>query len=178
LTFNNFIYAFVSGSVSIPDTSITVTPSLAPDMVNLTFTSPDFSVSGTNSYVYQLGYTYDSGEPFAGMDDILNASTPVFPGFAQITTEDCENSAFVGVSCPTTTDTIVVSDNGITLNSPASVTFSPPFHTLGILDRIELEGNGASSEITGFGTELVVPEPSTVAPCLLLLALLVHRRRF
>ena len=176
LTVVNFGYSYVSGDVSISDADITVTPSTGA-FIGLKFSSSDFSVSGSDSAGYQLSYTYDPGD-IRSLEDILNATTPVFPGFAQITTEDCENSAFSGAICPTTSDTFSVSDNGITLNSPASVTFSPPLSTLGILDTIELDGNGASSEIAGFGSDLTVPEPSTAAPCLLLVALLLRRRRF
>jgi hypothetical protein len=175
-TLTNFSYSFVSGTVSIPDSDITVTPSTASDMVGLTFSSPDFSVSGSDSAVYLLGYTYDPGD-IRSLEDILNATTPVFPGFAQVTTEDCENSAFSGMTCPNTTDTITVSDNGITLNSPATVSFASPFiQTLGVLDTIELDANGASSQISGFGSQLGVPEPSALGPCVLLVGLLFRRR--
>jgi hypothetical protein len=171
----NFTYTFISGSPTIPDTSITVTPSTANEMVGLTFTSPDFTVSGSASAVYTLGYTYDPGD-IRSLEDILNDPV-VSPGLAQIATEDCENAAFVGTFCPTTTDTITVSDNGITKIPQASVSFTPFLTSIGILDTITLQANGASAEMTGFGTQAGVPEPSSAIPCLLLVALVYRRLR-
>jgi hypothetical protein len=176
LTVVNFTYTFLSGTVTIPDTSITVTPSTGSGMVGLTFSSPDFNLSGSNSAQYLLGYTWDPGD-IRSLDDVLNANSPVSPGFAQVSTLDCENAAFSGSSCTTSTDTVVVSDNGITLNSPNSVTFSPSLGTLGIRNTIELDGNGASSEFTSFENQLTTPEPSFAAPCLLLAVLMLGRLR-
>jgi hypothetical protein len=118
LAVNNFAYSQLSGTVIIPDSSITVTPSLGPDTLALTFTSPDFALSGTNSAVYLLSYTWDPGD-IRSLEDILNANSPVSPGFAKVTTVDCEDAAFSGAICSTSTDTIVVSDDGVTLVSPA-----------------------------------------------------------
>lgn len=177
LTVNNFSYAFVSGAVTIPDTSITVTPSIVGGTLGLTFSSSQFNVSGSQSAVYLLTYTWDPGD-IGSLEDILNGNSPVFPGFAQISTVDCEDAAFSGATCPTTTDTVAVSDNGITLNSLNSVSFSPTIGTLGIRDTITLDGNGASSEFTSFENQITTtPEPSAAAPCLLLGVLMVRRLR-
>lgn len=173
----SFSYSMISGTVTIPDTSIIVTPSVGFDSMWLTFSSTDFSVSGTDSAVYLLAYTWDP-QDIRSLEDILNANSPVYPGLAMITTEDCEDAAFSGAACPTSTDTIVVSDDGHTLISPTSVSFSPPLTVLGIRDTIELDGNGASSEFTSFENLLTVPEPSTLEPCLLLAALVLGRLRF
>jgi len=177
LTVDNFSYSFISGTVTIPDTSIIVTPTMGLDSVALTFASADFSVSGADSAVYLLAYTWDPGD-IRSLEDILNANSPVYPGLAQITTEDCEDAAFSGSICPTSTDTIVVSDNGVVLNSPSSVSFSPPVGILGIRNTIELDGNGASSEFASFENLLTVPEPSMLAPCLLVATLMLRRQRF
>jgi hypothetical protein len=166
LTVNNFSYAMLSGTVTIPDTSITVTPSVVSNTLGLTFSSPLFSVSGTDSAVYMLGYTWDPGD-IRSLEDILNTNTPVFPGLARISTLACLDSAFSGAICPTTTDLLVVSHNGIIANTPNTVTFSPPIGILGIRNTIETDGNGASSEFTSFENVVTLPEPSTLASCLL-----------
>src|SRR5581483_4644374 len=116
LTVVNFSYSFVSGSATIPDTSITVTPTFVGNQFGLTFSSPNFSVTGSASAVYLLAYTWDPGD-IRSLEDILNANSPVFPGLAQITTVDCRDAAFTGSTCPNSTDTLVVSDNGLTLVS-------------------------------------------------------------
>jgi hypothetical protein len=176
LTVNNFGYSNVSG-LTIPDTAITVTPTFTTGSWTLMFSSSDFDVTGTDSSVDLLTYTFDPGD-IRSLEDILNAHSPVFPGLAQITTEDCEDAAFVGATCSTSTDTIVVSDDGHTLTSPASVSFTPGVGTVGIRDTIELDANGASSEFSSFENTTAVPEASTVVPCLLLACLGLCRRCF
>lgn len=176
LTVKDFTYSFVSGSATIPNTSITVTPSIGSNTLGLIFSSPDFSVTGSASAVYLLAYTWDPGD-IRSLEDILNANSPVFPGLAKITTVDCEDAAFSGSSCGTSTDMIVVSDNGVTLSSPVSVSFAPPVGTLGMRNTIELDGNGASSQFTSFENLLTVPEPSTIGVGLLIGLLLFGRLR-
>jgi hypothetical protein len=176
LTVTNFSYTYVSGNV-IPDSDITVTPYTAAGIVGLEFSSNAFNVPIFNSSEYVLGYTWDPGD-IRSLEDILNASSPVAPGFAEISTEDCEDAAFSGSTCSNSTDTIVVSDNGTSLNSPASVSFSSGVATLGILDTIDLDATaGGSSEFNYFDNQLTLPEPSTVVPCLLFAVLLLGRQR-
>jgi hypothetical protein len=177
LTVDNFNYSPVSGDVTIAASDITVTPSFTTGTWTLMFSSGDFNVSGNDSAVYLLAYTWDPGD-IRSLEDILNANSPVYPGLAEISTEDCEDAAFVGSVCSTHTDTITVSDNGRTLISPASVSFSPTVGTLGILDTIELDGNGQSSEFSSFENILATPEASTAVPCLLLACVWLCRRRF
>jgi hypothetical protein len=167
LTVKDFTYVLVSGTVTIPDTSITVTPSIVSNTLGLTFASAQFSVTGADSAVYLLAYTWDPGD-IRSLEDILNTNTPVFPGLAKISTLDCEDLAFSGAICLNPTDLVVVSHNGITANTPNSVSFTPPVGTLGIRNTIELDGNGASSEFTSFENLITIPEPSAAAPCLLL----------
>jgi hypothetical protein len=174
LTVTNFNYSYVSGDVIIAASSITVTPSTAPDLVGLMFSSTDFSVPNTDSAVYSLGYTFDPAD-IRSLEDILNADPPTYPGLAQVTTVDCENAAF-SPGCSTSTDTVVVSDNGLSLNSPNSVAFSSPVTTLGIENTIDLDAtSGGSAEFTSIENQLTLPEPSTAVPCLLLGALVLGR---
>jgi len=173
LTVTNFGYAFSSGVDNIPDTSITVTPSLGPDTLELQFSSPDFSESSGDLAVYQLTYEWDPGD-IRSLEDILDP--PSFPGLVQITSVDCENAAF-SVGCPFS-DTLVVSDNGVTMNLENSVSFSPPVASLGIQDTIDLDSSsGGTAAFTYFANQLTIPEPSTAAPCLLLAACLWRRLR-
>jgi hypothetical protein len=178
----NFAYTPVSGDVTIPDTAITVTPDAAPGSLDLTFSSGLSSpISGGDSAVYLLSYTWDIGD-IRSLEDILNSDPPVFPGLVRISTLDCEDAAFVGSSCIDATDTLVVSDNGNTHITPASVSFSPGVGLLGIRDTITLNGggagNGGSANYTSFENDLTItPEPSTVAPCLLLGLLMWGRLR-
>jgi len=175
VTVVNVSYTFVSGTISIPDTDITVTPSSGSDLIGLTFSSSDFSASGTNSAVYMLSYTWDPGD-IRSLEDILN-DPPSFPGLAQITTVDCEDAAF-SPTCLTSTDTLVVSDNGVTMVLDDSVSFSPTVGTLGIQNTIELEGNRTGTgEFTSFENQIGVPEPSTIVPCLLLTVPMFRRWR-
>src|ERR1035438_375610 len=62
LTVTGFSSPFVAGTVSIPDTSITVTPSVVGDTLGLTFSSSLFNLSGSDSAKYMLDYTWDPGD--------------------------------------------------------------------------------------------------------------------
>jgi len=123
-----------------------------------------------------LAYTWDPS-PIRSLEDILNTSTPVFPGLAKITTDACRDAAFSGTSCPTSIDTLVVSHDGITPNLVASVAYVPPIATIGIRNTIELDANGASSQFTDFTNLVFVPEPATFAGTLFAVALILIRLR-
>ena len=172
----SFSYTLISSTVTIADTDITVTPIFGLGSFGLTFSSTKFDVSGTDSAKYLLAYTWDPGT-VRSLEDILNTSTPVAPGFAQISTDACVDAAFSGASCSTFVDTIVVNHDGITPNLNASVAFSPTIGTVGIRNTIELDANGASSEFKDFSNILFVPEPSTVIGGLFAAALAFRRSR-
>jgi hypothetical protein len=179
LTVKDFSYTFMSGTVMIADTDITVTPITGTYMSSLMFSSMKWNISAPDTSMYLLGYTWDPGD-IRSLEDILNTSTPVAPGLAKITTTGCRNAAFSAMTCPTSTDTIMVSHDGITPMLMASVMFSPSFGTLGILETIDLDASkGGSSEFSSFGNNLnLVPEPSTLAAGLLGALLMVCWRRF
>ncbi len=165
-TLQGFTYMQISGTVTIPASSITVTPLISGDLRSLTFSSASFNLSFPDSSVYLLGYTWDPGD-IRSFEDILNANSPVFPGFATIDTSLCENAAFTGATCANTIDTLQVTDNGISSTLTDTFVFSPGISIVGVRDRITLDATaGGSSEIASFVNQIVVPEPSAwlVAP--------------
>ncbi len=174
-TVNDF--GFIVNSGPTPAT-IGVIPTTGTQMM-LAFSFTGASVSGSASANYTLTYNWDPGD-IRSLGDILNDPV-VSPGNTTVTSVDCENSPFVGVTCPTTTDTVVVSDNGVTLNSPHQVNFAEGAVTsAGMMVTIALNGNGSgSADITGLTGVLTTPEPSTLALCLLFGAALAgaYRRR-
>ena len=171
LTVKDFSYSAISTTVTIAAGSITVTPFFGGYTVALTFSSSAFDVSGSDHAEYLLAYTWDPGD-IRSLEDILNTSTPVFPGLAKITTDACEDAAFSGSICGTTTATVVVSHDGITPHLTDTVFFSPPVGILGIRNDILLEANGASSEFSSFSNQLTLPEPSSLVEGLTALALI------
>jgi|SRR6185437_16587523 len=161
-TLQGFSYAQISGTVTIPSSSITVTPLISGNQLSLTFSSGSFNLSFPDSSVYLLGYTWDPGD-IRSFEDILNANSPTFPGFATIDTSLCENSAFTGATCPNTIDPLQVTDNGISSTLTDTFDFSPTLSIVGVRDKITLDataGSGAKSEFTSFTNQIVVPEPS------------------
>jgi hypothetical protein len=177
LTVDNFSFTTIASTVTILASNITVTPVVAANTVELSFTSPQFNISGSDMAQYLLAYTWDPGD-IRGMEDIMYANSPVFPGFASVTTLACKDAAFTGAVCPTSTATLLVTDNGITANLMDSTTFSPPIGIVGVRNTLELDANGASSEIGGFSNLLTVPEPATWLTGILTLGFLwSHRRR-
>jgi hypothetical protein len=175
-TLTDFTYTQLSGTVTIPDTAIQVTPSTGPGTLALEFSSSAFSVAGSDFAHYLLAYTWDA-DPIRSLEDILNDPV-IFPGLAQITTTACIDAAFTGAVCPTTTATITVFDNGVTSQLSDSVSFTPPPTLLGIRNIIELDGNGASASFDSFENQLVIPEPGTLLGGLLALAICIRGRRF
>jgi hypothetical protein len=173
----NFSFSLILSTVTINAIDITVTPTDGGDTLQLKFTSPKFDVSGSDTAKYLLAYTWDPGD-VRGMEDIMDANSPTFPGFASVTTLACKDAAFTAAVCPTSTATLTVSDNGVTANLADSTTFSPPIGIVGLRNTLELDANGARSQITGFSNVLNLPEPATWAAGLLALGfLLAHRRR-
>jgi len=172
----NFSFSTILSTVIILASDITVTPVIANDTLELTFTSPQFNLSGSDIAEYLIAYTWDPGD-VRGLEDVMDANSPVFPGFASLTTTICEDAAFIGSVCPASTTTLMVSDNGITANLIDATTFSPPIGIVGVSNVIELNANGASSEIGGFSNVVILPEPATWATGLLALGWLSARQR-
>ncbi len=172
----DFSFTTIASTVTILAGDITVTPVLTGNMLEFMFTSAKFNISGTDTAKYLLAYTVDPGD-IRGMEDIMYANSPVFPGFASVTTLACKDAAFTGAVCPTSTASLMTSDDGVTANLFDSIAFSPSIGTVGIRNTLELDANGASSEIGGFSNVLITPEPATWVSGLLAFVWLSRRRR-
>jgi hypothetical protein len=174
---NNFNFVVVSTSLTSPLTAgaITVTPTFSLTQFQLGFSatggtpSTGFTVSGTDFAKYEIDFNWDP--LVSGAGDDMSANTPVFPGTATVTTRLCNGQAFGGVKCPTfndATNTLIVFNDGQPVDSipTASTVLSPPAFlpgtVIGTTNLIDLEAKGASATITGFDTNVVTPEPSTV----------------
>lgn len=166
LNLSSFSFSVLSasgGASPIPAVAITVTPTFTSKF-KLNFASSGFSVTGTQSIQYLIAYTVDPPPPvLPDMELQMFAFSPVFPGFAQVTSDLCVGNPFAGSVCnsPGTLHTLVVNDNGIVFNSTAAVAFPPAF-IVGVRDTIELDANGASSSFSSFeNRSTLIPEPST-----------------
>ena len=166
VAFNGFSFAVVSaggGAIPIATSEIVVTPTPAGFASSLTFASTGFSVSGAEFVTYQIGYTIDPHPILSGFEDVLDVSSPVFPGLVSITTELCLGAAFTGTSClfPGVTDAVEVFHNGIVAQLVDSTTFMP-LALVGVLNTIDLQANGASADFASVtNTVTIVPEPAT-----------------
>jgi hypothetical protein len=158
---NNFNFSVVSvsgGYVPLDATQINVTPSFTPSSYTLFFSSSGFSVTGSDFVHYEIDFKWDP--VVVGAEDDMVSNTPVFPGQASVTTNLCAGSTF-GTSCPPPTNSLFVFNDGITSIPTAITTFSPSL----IVDTqsfLNLDGNGASSQITGFRTSVFTPEPASL----------------
>jgi len=185
-TVKDFAYgALLGNNVSILDTEITVTPSYNVPLheVALTFASSKFSVSGSEAAHYAIQYMWDAPD-VRSMADVLTDPT-VAPGLAKVTTFGCEHAPFGGTlqipTCPTTVQTVMVFDDGISPVLFDIHIFSPPLSpgNLGMHNRIEIDANGATSNFQSFTNELVfLPEPSTLTGGLIGLVIVLCASRF
>jgi hypothetical protein len=173
LNVTNFAFTLVSSSgVTLADTDITVTPFIfASDRYGLTFSSPVFTstITGTEFANFEIDYTWDPND-IRSLEDVLDTSTPVAPGFVTVTTMACEGFAFSGITCSGPSASLTVSHDGITPHLFASVSF-PDVSTLGIRDIVAFNANGGSSEFRSFTNTVVTPEPSTLTAGLTLIVL-------
>lgn len=166
-TDKDFAFTDISG-VPITASNITVTPTITipssgPALFDLDFTSPNFTVSGAQSLEIRIAYFWDAAD-VRGLEDVMN--DPVTsPGLASLTISACENASFIGTICPTTlVGPLVLSDNGTTPNPTGSFSFVPgTVTTLGMLDVLQLEGNGTgSATASGYHDIAETPEPSAL----------------
>jgi hypothetical protein len=177
LVVTDFTFNLLAHSVVVADTEITVTPVFGVDRYGLQFSSPKFNVTGTDFVNLEINYTWDPTD-LRSLEDALDTSTPVAPGFVKVTTTGCEGFAFSGSLCAGTTTTLMVSHDGITpILFDSSLPFPSGTQTLGIRNAVDFDANTASSEFTSFTNTVVVPEPSTVTAGLFLLSLLLRRCR-
>jgi hypothetical protein len=173
VTFKDFSFsaiAFSNPGVVIPASAVQVTPVSAFPSYGFKFSSTGFHVTGSDFVTYRLAYVADPID-IRGLEDILDVndqsfsftaaafSKPVSPGSVQIDTDGCLGAAF-GPTCPFSTVTFSVFDNGITSRLQNSAFFSSQ-SIVGIRNTISLNANGAIADFNGFTNGSIVPEPAT-----------------
>jgi hypothetical protein len=178
LNYSAFAWNMNGGSTTVLDTQVNFTTSTMPGGLGvLDLSSTAFTVSGSGSLNYTLTYEIDPPPIIIRMFDQDLFDPVTFPGLADIPTTICLGAAWTGSVCPTsTTASVDTFDTGLTHQLTNSVTFAPQ-STLGISTVINLQANGASASITGFGeTTEIIPEPASYLLVALGLAALVWLR--
>jgi hypothetical protein len=180
LVFSDFSFGLVSasgGAVPIGAADIAVTPVISAQKFGLNYASSGFKVTAGQFIQYLLSYTIDDPPIIHGFElDMFDPPTP--PGMASITNVGCLGAAFSGSTCPTSTITQMVSDNGITASLTDIKTFGP-VTILGDRSTITLDAHlGGTADITSFTELAIIPEPATAwcAGAGLLLLFSVRRR--
>jgi PEP-CTERM motif-containing protein len=163
LNYSAFGWNETGGNTTVLATQVSFTTSSAPGGLGLLdLSSSQFSVSGSDSLNYTLTYEIDPPPIIIRMFDQDLFDPVTFPGLADIPTTICLGAAWVGIVCSTSnTASVDTFDNGHTNQLNNSVTFAPQ-STVGISTVINLQANGASASITGFGeTTQITPEPAS-----------------
>ena len=178
LNYSNFSWTESgSSTTSLTASQVNFTTSSTPGQGVLDWSSIGFSVTGSNTLIYTLTYEIDPPPIIIRTftEDLFDPAT--FPAFANIPTTICLGAGFVGSVCSTTTTGVDTFDDGSAgTQFHDSVTFAPQ-STVGISTVIDLEANGASVSVTGFGnTTLITPEPASYLLVVLGLATLVWLR--
>lgn len=183
-TLKNFAWSSVSddGYVPVSATEVFVTPGATTGNVQVSFNSSAFEVFGNDKILAFLDYVIDPAPPI--LDDLdlsLDANSPVAPGNAKITADLCIGDFFINSCRNGFVRTLVVQNlgDGNPANvSFASVKFPRPVNLVDVRTTIELNANGASSQIDGYGTtSSTVPEPGTALAGAVAVALLLAARR-
>jgi hypothetical protein len=175
-----FVQASSGGATPVSDSNITVTPVMGPDRFGLTYSSNGFSVTSGQSIQYLLTYTIDPPPPIIhGFDVSFDVDGPTAPGLDTTTSVECLDAAFTGTTCPTSTVTQTVFDNGITSSRDSTVALPGFFTTLGDRTTITLDASmGGTANFTSLTESAITPEPATgVLAGTLILVLLVFQRR-
>jgi hypothetical protein len=168
-----------SSTTSLAASQVNFTTSSTPGSLGvLDFSSSGFSVTGSNSLIYTLTYEIDP-PPIIIRDFDQDLFDPVtIPGTADVPTTICLGAAWVGSICSTSsTVSVDTFDHGGSANQLTNSVAFAPQSTLGISTVINLEANGASVSVTGFGgTTSIIPEPASYLLVALGLAALVWLR--
>ena len=178
LNYSAFAWNETGGTTTVLASQVNFTTSTSPGGLGLLdLSSSQFSVSGTGSLNYTLTYEIDPPPIIIRMFDQDLFDPVTSPGLADIPTTICLGAVWTSSVCPTSTVSVDTFDNGLTNQLNNSVTFAPQ-STVGISTVINLEANGASASITGFGdTTQMIPEPASYLLVALGLAALVWRSK-
>lgn len=181
LNYSAFAWNETGGNTTVASNQVNFTTSTSPGGLGLLdLSSSSFSVSGSganDALNYTLTYEIDPPPIIIRMFDQDLFDPVTIPGTADVSTLICLGAAFVGASCSTSTVSVDTFDHGGGSNQlNDSVTFAP-VSTVGISTAINLQANGASASITGFGeTTQMIPEPASYLLVALGLAALVWLR--
>src|ERR1035441_6761145 len=119
--------AFSSPGIVVDASAISVTPVFGAGTGGLGFASGSFNLSGADFATYLLTFAWDppAGD-IQGLEDVLSDNSPVFPGYATVTTDACRGFFFVGAVCPGSTASVEVSDYGTSSTLISAALFDPP----------------------------------------------------
>jgi hypothetical protein len=183
-TFKNFVWNSAEGDnfIRVRAEDVTVNPFFSSTDVGVSFASSVFSVSGFNRIFATLDYTIDPPPPILDDFDLsLEAFSPVAPGTARVSALVCAGDYFSNQCASGVTRHVQVQHLGSSVGNVLfdSVTFPFSVNIVDIRTTIELDANGASSQISGYGTAAAaaIPEPGTAALMLAGFVFLVAGRR-
>jgi hypothetical protein len=165
LTFHDFGFAVVTstgGALAVTAAGTTVTPVSGPANFGLQYSSGGFSVTAGQSIQYLLTYTVDPEPPIIhGFGVLFDVDGPTPPGSDTISSLECQDSAFTGTTCPTSTVLQTVFDNGVTFSHDSILVFGSPLMTLGDRTTITLDAtSGGTANFTSLTETVFTPEPS------------------
>lgn len=171
-SFADFTYAVLSGPQVNPS-AILVTP-LAQGLI---LSSQAWTVTGTQSAAYAIGFTFDPPvKPSNDIEQTMSTGTSG-SGSTGSTGQLCVGSAFAppGSSvCPGLPSLISTATPVLT----ASKTF-PPNKTIGVLNTLHLDANGGTATLISLRQEFRsdVPEPATALITAAVVGWFLTRRR-
>jgi hypothetical protein len=166
----NFSFSSQSGDsfVQVGASDVNVSTALVGGSVQVNFGSSVFDITGNQKISAFLDYTIDPQPPI--LDDMgiaFSAFSPVAPGFAKLTADICAGGLLSNSCVGGAFARLDLADFGH--GNPNNVLsalfqFPNPVNLVDVRLSLDMQANGASSQIDGIGTVTdVVPEPSTFA---------------
>ena len=166
----NFSFSSQSGDnfVQVAPSDVDVNAALVGGSVQVNFGSDKFDITGDQRISAFLDYTIDPQPPI--LDDMgiaFSAFSPVAPGFARLSADICAGGLLSNSCQGGAFARLDLADFGH--GNPNNVLsalfkFPNPVSLVDVRLSLDMQANGASSQIDGIGTVTdVVPEPSTFA---------------
>jgi hypothetical protein len=182
LTFHDFGFAMVTstgGPTPVTAAGIIVTPVIGLYNFGLQYSSGGFSVTAGQSIQYLLTYTVDPEPPIIHAFEVLfDVDGPTSPGSDTISSLECQDSAFSGATCPNSTISQTVFDNGVTFSHNNTFIFGSSLMTLGDRTTITLDAtSGGTANFTSLTETVITPEPSLGLLVAVLGVLMIGLRR-